>query len=330
MPHHQRRVTVMMFCITTCFSPFGLQSEEPERVLLPVRHRAVSELMYERGRVLLLKRAPTSVPGPNDDAVVVLDKAGIETLAPAPSVALPEAKGINIRDVTVGQDEILIAVDEEGHDGKHRSLIVVYAERTRELARVIDTKPFVCMEIAVDSQGAIWCLGSDPELARPPSASWTLLQKFSRDGRLVGSFVTRSDIVPSAPAFPFFDTPRSASSLVSAGQYLYAWLAPIQTYVQLTHDGSIVRRVTTPPGGSTRRIIFGDDGSAVADLGPVEGSTPRLQRYHPITNTWDALMPDTTASLAPGVRLVGSDDQAFIFWDRGSHELLRRPRATNR
>lgn len=291
-------------------------------VLLPPTARGLAELAFENGHAVGIRRAALRNPGPDDDGVVVLDRGGAEVLRPRVSAAFVSAKGLNIRDAAMGARGLWVSVDEEGASG-HRSFLLHYGLRSSDASLVVDISPIVCLEIAVDHEDNVWCLGGNPAASAPQSDAWTLLQKFSAKGNLLGSMLPRAQVPAAAPRFPFFDTRSGATTMTTNGGVVSVWLAPLELALQVDRSGRLARIARAGTHGRARGVVVLEDGRVVLDSVAQDG---RL-RLAVLRNdgSWNAPESEIDADLgSPHWRVVGADGNAVVMWSRTTGRLQWR------
>jgi hypothetical protein len=320
MRQHQRLVFVAaVLCSAPSQAQLSPDVASPSRDLLLPQTLRIAELHYQRSRFVVINRQATRSPGLGDHSVVLLDDHATIDFSPRLADALPESNSFNIRDAAVGADELLMAVDQVTKDGAHKNLIVAFDLKTHRLTRVIDTRSVACMEIAVDSASALWCLGNDTIAARPGSLDWPLLHRLGRDGLPTKSVLRRADLRPATPTYPLHDTGFGPTTLTAAGRYLFAWIAPLNTYVQVdARNGRVVRIVAVPQ--ALRGIAFKEDGTAVIGQVGLQRSKTRLLEYDVFSNSW--IENALSSHIPDGARVIGHDGSSFVLWDRRANRVV--------
>jgi hypothetical protein len=152
---------------------------------------------------------------------------------------------------------------------------------------------------------------------KSPEEDYFVLRNYSRDGRLLGTFLPRSSFEQD-PVGPIVGgwVLRSANGRVGGMFYVHSVLPagqPRKTgqWIEVDLHGSVVRRVELP-----RKQIFAFGGSGSLYAFEYDGG---YSVFDPTSNTWRII-----TGIPAGV-LLGADGDSLVFKIRGSNTLVWEP-----
>ena len=189
-------------------------------------------------------------------------------------IQLPGASVSWPHDVAVDSDGTFVA-GAFGGDGDIRHVTqfgVAMFDANGIQTGVIDTKNFSPNHVAIDADHSIWVLGSQGRRSGEPQQDYMILRKYTRDGKLAGSFLPRS-------TFPAGLEPGGASvpaTLMAAGNRIAVVafsgkVGNLLEVIELDTEGNVLGRMRSD--NQARDFALTTDGhlygwTIVKDAGP--------------------------------------------------------------
>lgn len=285
-----------------------------------------AEAKFLAGRLVLIFRGASRVPGPDDDAVVVLDRDGRQVFARAPGLDVPGTKVANVSDATLDENGILvIAMSVVDTAGRAASVLMEYNVADGRLVRTVRTDPVKCLRAAADGEN-VWCLGYNVESVRAHAMDFDVVYCFALSGNLLRSLFPRSGF--SQP--PVKWRGNTPSQLIGLHGQFAAWLPGSDALLRWHSDGSGAQQlsVASPaPEGSRGRdeIAMFPDGKIVGLLyagNESADSTRPLRAPFILDNVGHFSRLPSWGDVPLGYYLAGTDGEALVFFHAQTHSVV--------
>jgi hypothetical protein len=294
-------------------------------MLLPTRHSVPAELKAIRGRILAITRDATRFPGAGDHRVTLLDRSGNELFSRAPSQDLPDARVIVLQDATLtGNGTLVVSVEAQDAQAVWAAALIVYDIESKRTLRIVRTTPVICREVTADDGDNIWCLGPDVDKIKARQ-DYNVFWRYSHDGLLLGSAISRSQFPPVPFPWSMFPTLTTSQGTVTA------WLPAYRTLVEFTAQGPRTIVAALFPSSIADEIedfVALGSGRALI-LAATGGDGDQRQGIRRSAFTLDPggawRLMSSFPALPLGVSVIGSDDGQLVFWDRDYRRVLWVP-----
>jgi hypothetical protein len=235
-------------------------------------------------------------------------------------LALPGAAKVSISDIAISSDG-MIAVSASAYSGTgHGSAVIAWLNLRGELIRVVVTNPSAARRLAFAPDGSLWAFGRtfDADLKDVPQ--YSMLQRYSADGRLIKSVLPRS-IFPAGGDAPYTECYLAAADRIAVVSVSAA------EWIELSLEGEILGRWPwkTGPGIITTGVALTPNGALFATL--INGDSGQLHRYDRSSQSWKVV--DTAQARGPrqGLVLLGNDGDTLVVRSKppGSLAWIRVP-----
>lgn len=148
-------------------------------------------------------------------------------------------------------------------DDSRTGTFVAWVSPNQQEQTIIRTSPFFPRAVTIASDGTIWVAGDEMKpRTEKPDYSQHIIRRYDKTGKLLGSFLSWAGFETHSPSFPA--TVYSVLFPLAAG---IGWYSPrSNTYVELSLDGAVARRLKTPQHAKTDVIqaTACDDGTIFA------------------------------------------------------------------
>jgi hypothetical protein len=299
-------------------------------MLLPTRHSIPAVLKVSRGRIVAISRAATRFPGPGDNSVTLLDRSGNELFSRAPSQDLPDAKVVTLEDAALtATGSLVVAVEAQDAQGVWAAALIVYDMQSKRTERIVRTTPVICRYVTADDDNTIWCLGLDVEKVKAKQNDYNVFWRYSLDGRVLGSSVSRAQWPPAPALSPWSMFPR----LTTVRGIVTAWLPVYRTLIEFTAGGPRTTVAAPSPssiaGEKEDFVALGGGRALILAVSAGDAQQRDTIRRSAFTlDTGGAWRPTASFPALPfGFWAIGSDDGQVVLWDRYQRRVLWVPEA---
>ncbi len=285
-----------------------------------------AEVKFLAGRLVLIFRGASRVPGPDDDAVGVLDRDGHQVFARAPGLDVPGTKVANVHDATLGENGILVvAMSLVDTAGRAASALMEYDVANGRLVRTLRTSPVNCLRVAADGE-KVWCLGYNAERVRAHAMDFDVVYCFALPGEFLQSVFPRSGF--SQP--PVRWRGHTPSQLIGLHGQFAAWLPGSDALLRWQSDGGGAQQLplTSPaPEGSWGRdeIAMLPDGKIVGLLyagNESADSTRPLRAPFILDSAGHFSRLPSWGDVPLGYYLAGADGETLVFFHAQTHSVV--------
>ena len=322
-------------CLLTCCAvlviavlPARGQSQASSFIRLhdiPSRFPAPAQLRFEHGFVIVIERSASRFPGPGDQAVSVLNQTGREIFTRAPSSEFPDARIVTLENATINPEGILVvAVQAWNAQGSAAAALIVYDTAAGRSLRIIRTNPVICLNVVLDEERGVWCLGPDADAARARRDDYSLLWRYSLTGQLLAQSLPRRTFYAGRNPWSHFAT------LAADGHTLTAWLPSANALVELTGSELRIERLPAAPSTLSREPVHfvklaGQDPIIMATTRGTTSDRYSLYRsffqFDRSARRWNKL--DGWPELPIGIWPIGVDQGQIVFWDRYQRTIVK-------
>jgi hypothetical protein len=237
--------------------------------------------------------------------------------------SIPKASLINLYDnsVALGQDGSLAITGTAYLDDSREGMFLAWVSPDRREQTIIRISPFFPKAVTLASDGTIWLAGDETK-PNHQAQDYTqhLLRHYDKTGKLLGSFLTWADFQTDSP----YIAPTLGSTLLPLEDGIGWYSFRSKSYVELSSDGSVVRRLKTGPHSSHDLV----EATACAD-GDIYASTRIPATNNPTESNWGIYTLDPTKGTwtvqptgdkwgrlfgCDGTRLVTTSDFKTVAW----------------
>ena len=315
-------------CVPAPTAPASVVGESvvTHQVSLPAGRDHPAEVKFQNGRLVLVFRNATPLPGSEDDSVVVLDRNGRELFARSPGQDVPDTRVANISDATLGGNGVLvIAMALVDTGGRASAALMEYQVTDGHLLRIVRTNPVRCLSVAADGD-KVWCLGYNEERKRLRATDYDVVYRFAESGKLVQSLFPRGSLCRDPSEW----RGRNESQLVALHGEFAAWLPASDALLRWRSDGTNARQLSAaPPTPEDSKV--GDQIGMLAD-GQVVGLVAAAKRdgepSRPVRTAYlltDAGQFSRLASwseVSTGDTLAGTDGTSLVFFRSPTRSMV--------
>lgn len=336
------------------------QSQVTREVLLGDALRTAAVVKCQDGSFLLIRRPDLGrFPGdespnaPDAQSVALLDAAGHEIFARQPGLDIPDLRLFSVHDAAVSKNGLLVVTGVAvSTSNEYAGVFMIYKLASGELVRIVRTDTVFSMRIAVDENSDIWSLGNDSPVAGTRSTrgqDYSLIHKFSSDGRLLGAYVPRHLFDPQLTNPKVWQSGKLGEPQIVSNKKggIFALLPSAQTLLELDLEGNLVSRLRVSENGLGSRR--GDD-VAIQPNGTLlmlmrlqsaeknqRGSIYAIHRLKTSSGDWEpfrlssnslaALLTDsrTGVDLMKHRYVIGADESNLIVRDYQTGKLIWIP-----
>lgn len=173
-----------------------------------------------------------------------------------------------------------------------------------ERQTVVRVSPFIPNAVTIASDGTIWAAGTEVG----SRASYPLIRRFDRQGRLLGSFVQSDSLTVSDQER--FTSPADHSYLASSRDQVGWFSEAAGIYVSFANDGTESRRlrVRPPPNTPVYGLALCDDGNAFVGLQMLDSD-----------RNWGVVSLDVVGNSS----LVRSDQRGYLLGCDGTTLVIK-------
>ena len=311
---------VLCFCVTATTMWGGAVGGNAvtHEVSLPQGRENPAAVKFLSGKLVLIFRNATRVPGPEDHAVVVLDRNGRQVFARNPGLDVPETRVANIYDATLGENGVLvIAMALVDTAGRAVAALMEYQVADGRLLRIVRTNPVRCQSVAADGE-KVWCLGYNEEREHLGAMDYDVVYCFASSGEILQSLFPRSTL----SRFPFSSRGSTGSQLVGMRGEFAAWLPASDALLRWQSDGNNARQLSGAPptpedGKAADQIVVLPDGRVVALLamGNQAGAPLRPVRTpYLVTDAGQFSRLPSWGEVSTDDNLAGADGNDLVFF----------------
>jgi hypothetical protein len=155
-----------------------------------------------------------------------------------------------------------LALIGSAYDRDSHFTFLAWVSSNREFRRVIRLAPFYPESVTVAYDGTVWVAGREMVAGREVNPAHQILRRYDRTGKLLSSFLSRSDV---GMAEPQSWHPAEKSRLFSSRDRV-GWYSEVSnTYLDFLPDGSGLRRfpaATPDPRSFVHGFALCDNGNA--------------------------------------------------------------------
>ena len=319
---------VLCFCVTATTMWGGVVGGNTvgREFSLPEARGNPAVVKFLSGKLVLIFRNATRVPGPEDDTVVVLDRNGHEVFARNPGLDVPETRVANMYDATLGENGVLvIAMALVDTGGRAVSALMQYQVADGRLLRIVRTNPVKCRTVAADGD-KVWCLGYNVESEHLGAMDYDVVYCFASSGEILRSLFPRSNL----SRFPFSWRGSTESQLVGMHGEFAAWLPGSNALLRWQSGGNNPRQLSVvPPTPEDSKvddeIVILPDGKVVGLLAMGnQGGVPLRPVRTPyiLTDGGQFSRLPSWREVPTGDYLAGADGEDMVFFRRQTRSVL--------